>query len=65
MRLQRKLSDSTRQKISESLKGRHKSDRHKSAISRSMLHYWAQIPYLKETTEINNENVEPLNHEAK
>ena len=65
MRLQRQLSDETRKKISAAMKGRPKSDRHKAAISRGMLHYWSQIPYLKETTEINNENVEPLNHETK
>lgn len=63
MRLQRQLSAETRKKISESMRGRHKSDRHKAAISRGMLHYWAQIPYLKETTEINNENEKPLNYE--
>ena len=65
MRQQRQLSDETRKKISESMRGRPKSDRHKAAISIGMRHYWAQIPYLKETTEINNKNVEPLNHEAK
>lgn len=64
MRQQRQLSDETRKKISEAMRGRHKSDRHKAAISRGMLHYWAQIPYLN-TTEINNENVVPLNHETK
>ena len=64
MRLQRQLSAETRKKISEAMKGRPKSDRHKAAISRGMLHYWAQIPYLKETTENNNENVEPLKDEA-
>ncbi len=64
MRLQRKLSDCTRKRISESMRGRPKSDRHKAAISKGMLHYWSQIPYLKDTTEINNENVEPLKDEA-
>ena len=64
MRLQRQLSAETRKKISESMRDRHKSDRHKAAISRVMLHYWDQIPYLKETTENNNENVEPLKDEA-
>lgn len=63
MRQQRQLSDETRKKISAAMRGRHKSDRHKAAISRGMVHYWAQIPYLKETTENNNENVEPLNYE--
>jgi len=63
MRRQRQLSDETRKKISEAMKGRPKSDRHKAAISRGMLHYWSQIPYLKETTEINNENEKPLNYE--
>ncbi len=62
MRLQRQLSDETRKKISAAMKGRPKSDRHKAAISRGMLHYWSQIPYL---TEINNENEEPLNHDTK
>ena len=65
MRIYRELSPTTREKISKKMRGRHKSDRHKAAISRGMLHYWSQIPYLKETTEIYNENVEPLNHETK
>lgn len=65
MRIYRELSPTTREKISKKMRGRHKSDRHKAAISRGMLHYWSQIPYLKETTEINNENEEPLNHETK
>ena len=64
MRQYRNLSDETRQKISDAMKGRPKSDRHKAAISRGMLHYWAQIPYLKESTEINNENVKPQKDEA-
>lgn len=62
MRLQRKLSDVTRMKISEAMKGRHKTEKHKAAIRRGMLRYWENVPHVKEE-ERNNEIENPLNHE--
>lgn len=62
MRLQRKLSESTRKIISASLNGRPKSATHREAIRRGMLRYWESVPHVKEE-ENNNENVEPLNYE--
>jgi hypothetical protein len=64
MRQYRNLSDETRQKISDAMKGKKKTAAHKAAIAHGMLLYWAQIPYLKESTEINNENVKPQKDEA-
>ena len=44
MRYYRELSDEVKQKISQSLKGRGKSDTHKEAISQGLKNYWKQIP---------------------
>ncbi len=62
MRLQRKLSDYTRKRISESMKGRPKSASHREAIRFGMLRYWENVPHVKED-ERNNESENPLNHE--
>ena len=52
-RTQRKLSDKTREKISNALKGRKMSNEHKFKISESMKKYWESIPY-----ENNEDNIE-------
>lgn len=39
----RKMSDQTKQKISQSLTGRRKSPTHVSNISQALKHYWSQI----------------------
>lgn len=39
----RKMSDQTKQKISQSLTGRKKSPTHVSNISQALKHYWSQI----------------------
>lgn len=39
----RKMSDQTKQKISQSLTGRKKSPSHVSNISQALKHYWSQI----------------------
>lgn len=44
-RLYRDLDDSTKQKISASLKNRKKSLTHCQAISNGMKEYWKNIPY--------------------
>ena len=44
MRTCRKLSDETKQKISNSMKNKSKSPTHKNNISQSMKKYWAGIP---------------------
>lgn len=62
MRIERKLSDYTRKRISESMKGRPKSASHREAIRRGMLRYWENVPHVKEE-ENNNANVEPFNYE--
>lgn len=43
-RTTRKLSESTKQKIANSLKGRKKTERHKQAIAKGMERYWKNIP---------------------
>ena len=55
-RLQRKLSEETRKKISSALSGRKMSDTQKENISKSMKKYWESIPY--ENNESNTENDE-------
>lgn len=40
----RKLSEETKKKISASLKGRPKDERHKRAISIALKRYWKTIP---------------------
>lgn len=40
----RKLSEETKKKISEGLKGKKKSDEHKKSISNGMNEYWKTIP---------------------
>jgi len=52
----RKLSEETKLKISMSMKGRVKTEKHKEALSRSLKTYWATIP--KENNDlpiINND----------
>lgn len=55
-RLQRKLSEETRKKISSALSGRKMSDTQKENISKSMKKYWESIPY--ENNESNTEDDE-------
>lgn len=45
-RFYRKLSDSVKLKISLSLKGKSKTEKHKQAISKGMVNYWKTIPKL-------------------
>ena len=40
----RELDDSVKQKISQSMKGRTKSETHKEHISNGLKAYWKQIP---------------------
>ena len=40
----REQEPETKQKISATLKGRHKSDTHKANISKSMIEYWKEVP---------------------
>lgn len=56
MRKYRELKDDTKQRISQSLKGRGLSDSHKQAISNGMRAYWSTIP-----NKPNNENNESKN----
>lgn len=44
MRQFRQLSDETKQRISQSLKGKSKSLTHKDNISNSLKDYWKTIP---------------------
>lgn len=50
MRTYRELDAATKQRISQSLKGRGKTESHREAISNGMKKYWATIPN-KETKE--------------
>lgn len=45
----RQLSDETKQKISNSSKGKTKSYSHKQHISQSMKDYWSRIPSRHDT----------------
>ena len=40
----REMDDATKQKISQSLKGRSKSMSHKENIRNGLIHYWEQVP---------------------
>ena len=52
MRQYRQLKNDTKQRISQSLRGRSISDTHKEAISNGMKAYWATVP--NRPTENNN-----------
>lgn len=55
----RNLRDDTKQRISQSLRGRSFSETHKQAISDAMRQYWATIPYRpSENNESNNQDNE-------
>ena len=56
MRKYRELKDDTKQRISQSRKGRGLTDSHKQAISDGMRAYWSTIP-----NKPNNENNESKN----
>ena len=45
MRKERKLSEETKKKISESMKGRKRSVEERKNISDGMKRYWDNIPY--------------------
>ena len=57
----RQLNDDTKQRISQSLKGRGLSDSHKQAISDGMRAYWATIP--NKSNDGNNEIKNNVNNE--
>lgn len=44
MRLYRELSDETKAKISQSMRGRSKTATHKENISNGLKTYWASVP---------------------
>lgn len=48
----RQMSDETKQKISQSLKGRSKSFSHVESIRQGLRNYWASIP--NKPTDENN-----------
>ena len=43
-RTDRKVSETTRKKIAEALRGKPKTTEHKQALSKSLKEYWATIP---------------------
>lgn len=43
-RMYRNVNDATKMKISQSLKGRSKTEDHKQAIARGLSNYWKNIP---------------------
>ena len=51
----RDVTDATKLRISQKLKGRSMSDSHRQAISDSMKAYWSTIPY-KPTGNNESEN---------
>lgn len=54
MRQYRELSDITKAKISQSMRGRTKSDTHRENISNGLKAYWSSIPN-KPTSNTNHE----------
>lgn len=54
-RTNRKMSESTKQKIANSLKGRKKTESHKKSIANGMVRYWESIPVMSD--ENNNTNL--------
>ena len=44
----RELNDETKEKISQSTKGKHKTELHKDHISQSMIRYWQSVPHRPE-----------------
>lgn len=50
----RQMDDATKQKISQSLRGRSKSFSHAQHISQSLRKYWSQIP----NKELNDNDYE-------
>ncbi len=61
MRKYRELKDDTKQRISQSLKGRGLTDSHKQAISDGMRAYWSTIP--NKPNDENNESKTLFNGE--
>lgn len=55
-RMYRELSDETKKKISQALRGRRKSAAHILAISKAMKKYWESIPK-KTEDEIKEEGL--------
>lgn len=43
-RIYRNVNDSTKMKISQSLKGRSKTEDHKQAIAQGLINYWKNLP---------------------
>jgi len=60
----RKLSDQTKQRISNALQGHQHSPETKQRISQSMKDYWQSIPYQIGSTE-NNSNINTKKDEEK
>ncbi|MEL5894726.1 hypothetical protein AAE250_14680 [Bacteroides sp. GD17] len=54
----RQLSDATRQKISQSLRGRTKSATHAQSISTGLKNYWKQVPDKPNNSENKNDENE-------
>jgi len=53
-RTNRNQSESTKQKIANSLKGRKKAESHKQAISNGMARYWESIPVMSDENNSTN-----------
>ena len=51
-RTTRKMSTITKQRISQKLKGKTKTTKHKEAISEGMIKYWSTIPEINENDSI-------------
>ena len=54
----RQLNDTTKQKISQSLRGRTKSATHAQAISDGLKKYWTTVPDRPDNNENENKNEE-------
>ena len=56
-RITRKMSETTKQRISAKLKGKLKSNKHKEAISKGMENYWKTVPDYDENISVDNKQL--------
>lgn len=54
----RQMDDTTKQKISQALRGRTKSTTHAQSISDGLKNYWKQVPNKPNNNETKNEENE-------
>lgn len=56
----RELTDETKGKISNSLKGRHLTQQHRNAIAHSLKDYWATVKSIHDVEQNNNDDLQSV-----